>query len=152
MSLAKARQALKDASALEVLEAVEGWAEKNQGGDNVWMLWAVLSATRGPDSSDQDLKTSLTCWVRSASLPILAYSAGATTAREPENMTRAQDVSDRKLIERQGLAESLNNQGKDSSHFLRHIESACSSLRRMRELQVVREAREAAEEEEQGRG
>lgn len=79
---------LGDMTALEVLGAIETWVETKMllhDGDDRFKseprrLWAVLSAMRGPDNSDFELKAYTTQVLRGLVLPKLAKESGSMVA------------------------------------------------------------------------
>lgn len=70
----------KDMTFRDVLSIIDQWSTKAACGEGR-KLWLVLTALRGPDNNDCDLKAKTTEIIRSKSLPNLALAGGAYVAR-----------------------------------------------------------------------
>lgn len=90
-------------------------------------LWDVLSALRGPDCDDRELKTETTSLIRGAAFPkaakMLIYRVYCRKASDAE--------LDRLCATSAALRQRSYEQHK-SSHFTRHIEYAAQQLHQMR--------------------
>lgn len=104
----------KDATAMDILDAMDTWAANQDSRREPEKLWLVLTAARGPDSSDYDVKQEYTVPIRSAVLYNLAQQGGA----DVENWYTYQQ-----------LGEAYRYDRKDGySHFSNHIHLAAEVI------------------------
>ena len=72
-----------ESSAAEILRYLDTWSEAQEGWpDQREKLWTVLSALRGPDIANRELKHNTTAAIRRV-VQHLARESGATVSLEP---------------------------------------------------------------------
>lgn len=84
-------------------------------------LWDVLSALRGPDSQDIELKTSTTIYIRGAAFPLSAQADRKESKMFPAQIVHG--VKDHHLVSIRDFVKT------DSDHFSTHIRYAVLNLR-----------------------
>lgn len=98
----------------DILRAIDTWAI-NRGGEEAKDLWAILSAMRGPDDSDDNIKFTSTCRIRGFALPHLAGIAGAIV---------------RDTLYHEGMRELIAFNESNSHHFNNHVRQAAIAIRK----------------------
>jgi hypothetical protein len=114
----------KDATAKEILDAIDGWAAAadNARGWDTWpkeptKLWDILSAMRGPDNGDGRLKQATTAVLRGLVLPHLAGGRADVAGGTLESV--------RKTVHYEASQRS-------DLHFLDHIQFAVNAIEKLR--------------------
>lgn len=102
-------------TALQLIREIDRWSETAELTE-VHRLWDILTAMRGPDSDDIDIKYETTARVRHLAFPALAGRAGAIVRGGADDMERLEDE-----------VKSAHFR-QESWHFRRHIEMALRAL------------------------
>lgn len=95
-----------------ILEAIDVWAQDAPFGQ-VQKLWYVLTALRGPDSGNTQIKQLTTAIIRNKAVPRLTRRIGADIKKGEANLDNIKTVAELT---------------KESTHFLRHAEDAIEAL------------------------
>lgn len=105
---------LEGMTALEILKAIDNWAADNLGNYESKVLWDILTALRGPDSGDSELKWNTTAIIRAYTLPILATGNAMVNKEQRINET---------------LSKIMNYDKIDAqNHFKNHIRDAIHAI------------------------
>lgn len=115
-----------DATAVDIIAAIDTWSRANPGiyseENQPARLWHFLTALRGPDSGDFSLKLETTAVIRKALLPHLADSSGAFTSTERTDEELHNKIL--KFAERRWITESPLG----GYHFRQHISAAARAI------------------------
>ena len=80
------------ATATEILLAIDNWSLMAEKKREPAKLYHILSALRGPDRENSDLKLATTAIIRKASLPNLCHTQGATLNFEDKAIKRDRET------------------------------------------------------------